>query len=62
MSTKCSPRRWASIAVAGLMFAACGGSGESTPTPEELADQLLTAEDLGGDWSVEFSGALTDEI
>lgn len=55
-------RSWASVVlVAGLLLVACGGCSES-PTGEQLAGSLLTADEVGLQWQAEFSGALTDDM
>lgn len=42
---------WPVLIVVGLLLASCGGSDQAAvPTPAQLAEGLLTADDLGGDW------------
>lgn len=55
------PVRWVAVAMAVLLLASCSGS-DATPTSEELAGSLLTAEDLGPGWQVDYSGPITDEM
>lgn len=57
----CVPMRWVAVAMVAVLLAACGGS-DAIPTPEELVESLLTVEDLGPGWQVEYSGPMTDEM
>lgn len=53
------PVPWA-VLVAMLVLASCAGA-DAAPTPGELAQSLLTVDDLGPGWQMEYSGPLTDE-
>lgn len=56
---------WPVLIVVGLLLASCGGSDQAAvPNPAQLAEALLTADDLGGDWVLPadaVAGILPDE-
>jgi len=65
--------RLAVLVVGGVMIAwsgsGCGDNGESVPTADELASDLLAPDDLDGAWSVsapddavDVTGVVTDEM
>ncbi len=65
--------RLAVLVIGGVMIACsgsgCGDNGESVPTADELASDLLAPDDLDGAWSVsapddavDVTGVVTDEM